>query len=249
MWISAAPATPRIAVPPALDAVAVFKARCEARALLYGAGDLDLHDAVDELEQFARALGINRKIGIDGSQAIMAAAFKPVRERESANSPIGLNAENAPVGANPETAPNGANPDISTIVENPNSAPNAKRDAFLEAYRRQWEANRKYSTANCSLSEMQAIVDASMRRRGTPQSTIDALLLALRRGLSCLADPGNRDHLRCCDEAAIRKIATELMTWPGKTKDGKPRPWLPAWEKDDVAKLLGVWRTVGGSKT
>lgn len=196
MWISAAPATPRIAVPPAVDAVAVFKARCIARAHLYGAGELDLHTAVDELEAFARSLGINRKIGIDGSQAIMAAAFRPVRMREWAEE----NSSAAP--ANSEHVPN---------FSEENSSP--------------------------------------VRSSRTPASTIDALLYGLRRGLSCLSDPGNRERLSRCDEAAIRKIATELMTWPGKTKDGKPRPWLPAWEKDDIAKLLGVWRTVGGSKT
>jgi hypothetical protein len=85
MLISEAFRRPRISRPEidsTVDPVAVFKLRCEARAYLYGEGELDLHDAVDELEAFARSLGINHKIGINGSQAIMADAFRPVRERE-----------------------------------------------------------------------------------------------------------------------------------------------------------------------
>jgi hypothetical protein len=73
--------------------------------------------------------------------------------------------------------------------------------------------------------------------KGTPASTIEALLYELRAGLSCLADPGARNRLRCCDEAAIGTISSELLTWKEQRK-----LWLPPWSKEDVAKLLTIWR-------
>jgi hypothetical protein len=53
----------------------VFRARCEARALLWQAGELTLHEAVDELERVSRD-----RLDADSAQAIMAAAFAAVRE-------------------------------------------------------------------------------------------------------------------------------------------------------------------------
>jgi hypothetical protein len=57
----------------------VFRARCEARALLYVVRQLDLHEAVDALQRDAIASGLVRQIGQDAAQAIMAAAFSEVR--------------------------------------------------------------------------------------------------------------------------------------------------------------------------
>jgi hypothetical protein len=57
----------------------VFRARAEARALLWRAGELDLHDAVDGLQHAAeRALVAG--LGQDAVQAIIAAAFAAVRD-------------------------------------------------------------------------------------------------------------------------------------------------------------------------
>ena len=58
--------------------VALFRARCEARALLWQAGEFgnNLHDAVDPLEKFARKLRLNT----DLAQWIMHLAFKEVRD-------------------------------------------------------------------------------------------------------------------------------------------------------------------------
>jgi hypothetical protein len=57
----------------------VFRARCEARALLYAAGDLDLHEAVDDLQAAAVASGLVAAIGQDAVQAVMAEAFEGAR--------------------------------------------------------------------------------------------------------------------------------------------------------------------------
>jgi hypothetical protein len=59
----------------------VFRARCEARALLFAAGELDLHDAVDALQRGAVANGLVREIGQDEVQRIIAAAFHRERGR------------------------------------------------------------------------------------------------------------------------------------------------------------------------
>jgi hypothetical protein len=64
---------------PRIDPALAFKARCEARALLYHAGEIDLQDAVDELQASAVASGLVREIGQDEVQRIMAAAFHRVR--------------------------------------------------------------------------------------------------------------------------------------------------------------------------
>jgi hypothetical protein len=45
-------------------------------------GELDLHDAVDVLQEFAEQSGLVAAIGQDAVQAIMANEFRPIRERE-----------------------------------------------------------------------------------------------------------------------------------------------------------------------
>ena len=71
-------AKPNFAAEPE-SAVAVFRARAEARALLWQAGEFDLHEAVDALQAAAVANGLVSEIGQDAVQAIMAAAFQKVR--------------------------------------------------------------------------------------------------------------------------------------------------------------------------
>jgi hypothetical protein len=63
-----------------VDLVDVFLARAEARAYLWSIGDLDLHEAVDVLQADAECDGLVERIGQDGVQEIIAAAFRPLRE-------------------------------------------------------------------------------------------------------------------------------------------------------------------------
>jgi hypothetical protein len=65
-----------------VDPIAVFRPRCEARALLYGAGEFDLHEAVDKLQVDAVRDGLVGSIEQDAVQAIIADAFLPVRHSE-----------------------------------------------------------------------------------------------------------------------------------------------------------------------
>jgi hypothetical protein len=71
-----APHSPPAARPSALE---IFIARCEARAVLWAAGELSLHDAVDVLQADAVRDGLVAEIGQDAVQAIMAKAFEAVR--------------------------------------------------------------------------------------------------------------------------------------------------------------------------
>jgi hypothetical protein len=56
----------------------LFKARAEARALLYAACMIDLHEAIDPLQAFAVESGLVNQIGQDAVQAILADAFHAV---------------------------------------------------------------------------------------------------------------------------------------------------------------------------
>jgi hypothetical protein len=65
--------------PKTVDPMLAFTARCEARALLFTSGEIDLIDAVDALQAAAVASGLVHEIGQDAVQAIIAAAFERVR--------------------------------------------------------------------------------------------------------------------------------------------------------------------------
>jgi hypothetical protein len=62
-----------------LDPIVAFRARCEARAILWAACEFDLPTAVDKLQADAVRDGLVDEIGQDEVQRIMAAAFHRVR--------------------------------------------------------------------------------------------------------------------------------------------------------------------------
>jgi hypothetical protein len=61
----------------------VFVARAEARAILYAACELDLHEAVDELQAAAVRTGLVAELGQDAVQHILADAFHAVCGRRA----------------------------------------------------------------------------------------------------------------------------------------------------------------------
>jgi hypothetical protein len=61
------------------SALAILGVRCEARALLWQAGEIDLHSAVDDLQASAVASGLVAEIGQDAVQEIITRAFKAVQ--------------------------------------------------------------------------------------------------------------------------------------------------------------------------
>jgi hypothetical protein len=70
------------AKPRLVDPVDAFRARCEARAMLYGAGEYTLIEAVDGLQEAAERAGLLEQIGQDQVQQIMSDAFAPFREAQ-----------------------------------------------------------------------------------------------------------------------------------------------------------------------
>jgi hypothetical protein len=61
------------------DPIEVFTARCEARAILFEAGEFDLQSAVDVLQTAAESTGLVTLLGQDRVQGLMARAFAPIR--------------------------------------------------------------------------------------------------------------------------------------------------------------------------
>jgi hypothetical protein len=61
------------------DPLEVLQARARARATLYAAGELSLHDAVDVLQAWAVDTGLVAEVGQNLVQLIIARAFARVR--------------------------------------------------------------------------------------------------------------------------------------------------------------------------
>jgi hypothetical protein len=61
----------------------VLWARAQARAFLWSIGDIDMPEAVDQLETYAHDSGLVRELGQDAVQMFIGAAFQPY-QREMA---------------------------------------------------------------------------------------------------------------------------------------------------------------------
>ena len=66
-------------IAPPFDKTNTFIALCWARAQLYAAGTIGLHDAVDSLQEWAVEKGLVAEIGQDEVQLIMAREFARAR--------------------------------------------------------------------------------------------------------------------------------------------------------------------------
>ena len=144
-----------------LDPVEVFRARCEARALLWRANEFGLHEAVDKLRHDAERGGLVERIGQDRVQAIMAAAFHTVRDT---------------VAADPEMVPDalpeadGRGAPRSTVE----AVVYALREYGRDALRR---GNTRARLAGLSNRQIEAVI-ARLRMRGKcPRITDDLLSL------------------------------------------------------------------------
>jgi hypothetical protein len=65
-----------------IDPLTVFKARAEARALLWKCCEIDLYEAVDILQYAAKRAGLIDQLGQDRVQKIIADAFHRFRAHE-----------------------------------------------------------------------------------------------------------------------------------------------------------------------
>jgi hypothetical protein len=64
------------------DPVEAFTALCQARAMLFARGELELHEAVDALQAAAVRAGLVEQLGQDEVQRLMAEAFGRVRDQQ-----------------------------------------------------------------------------------------------------------------------------------------------------------------------
>jgi hypothetical protein len=94
--------------------VEVFRLRSQARAALVANGEMDLRDAVDELQRVAESYGLIAEFGEDEIQRILSEAFRPFVE--TARSPI-ENARAAQVNEQATQADNGSGEKWPTMDE------------------------------------------------------------------------------------------------------------------------------------
>jgi hypothetical protein len=79
--MSSAPST--TAVHPQPAAIEMFRARAEARAHLYSIGEIDLHAAIDVLQEYAERHGLIAEYGQRCIQHVISGASRPVRAEEA----------------------------------------------------------------------------------------------------------------------------------------------------------------------
>jgi hypothetical protein len=66
--------------PHVIDPLPSFTERAKAKAAAWKAGEIDLHTAIDGLQQAAEAFGLVIELGQDAVQAIMVEVFAPLRD-------------------------------------------------------------------------------------------------------------------------------------------------------------------------
>jgi len=181
--------------PIAVDLPEAFKLRCEARALLWAACEIDLHEAVDVLQADAERDGLVELIGQDAVQAIMASAFQSFR---------GAAAMNAPVcdicGGSPCT-----NRTFCHVCR--------KADRMAAKHRPQHGLPPNWDTMSVG-ALWEALNDR--RRWPTPQSTIEAVMHCVRaRGAEALKEPATLERLLQCDPKAKAEINRRIAALKG----------------------------------
>jgi hypothetical protein len=155
-------ANPTVTV--ALDPLAVFEARCWARAHLWSEGELDLHEAVDKLQADAERNGLVASVGQHRVQEIMAAAFAVVQRPDIVDI-----AEKLEIVPDPE-------PDHLAAASTVEAVVYALRERGATALQSERMRQRM---AEPSQRQLEDILARLARMRGTYPKVTDDLLLAL----------------------------------------------------------------------
>ncbi len=176
--------------------LAILRLRAWARARLWQAGELDLHEAVDTLQAAAVRDGLVAKLGQDRVQEIMAAAFAAVRD-------------DLPKFEDIEAEP--------TFADDAWPAP-GWREAALEYHKYRGDRVSIVPYAPENLARLRRLMDDNVsldrawhelndRNRPTPKATIDAVWWAIcEHGMSALAEPRIADRIANFDEAARSEL-------------------------------------------
>ena len=72
--------------------------------------------------------------------------------------------------------------------------------------------------------------------RRAAQSTVDALMYALRHGISALDKPDNLHRLRDLDDQQLRTCVVQLLKQTA------------AWTQDEVGVLVATWKKLNGRR-
>jgi hypothetical protein len=170
-----------------------FELRCWARAQLFQLGELELHEAVDLLQELAQEDGFVAAIGQDEIQRIMADAFAAVRDFEAdcqADTP-----------SEDEVDPHWRKAAQEYHEDR------AGRSNIVWSDKDNDEIKRVQRLMSPDVSFERALAEVNARRRPTPQRTIEAILHCVReRGIAALKEPANIERLLRCDADAKAQI-------------------------------------------
>jgi hypothetical protein len=197
----------------------VLTSRALARATLWQAGDLDLHEAVDMLQAAAVRDGLVAKLGQDRVQEMMAAAFAAVRDDLLKFEDIEAELTFAD-GAQSEPGWRDAAVDYHKDRSVRVSVTSYTADQLARL--------RELMADNVTLERAWHEINHPADRAAA--STVEALMLALReRGAAALAEPEYQKRLADMSTAQMRDVLARLMAL---------RPSYPAID-DELLFLLG----------
>ena len=199
----------------------VFVARAEARALLYAAGEVTLHEAVDELQLAAERDGLLAKLGQDEIQRIMAAAFARVRDARNVGPPFRDKLRIEFRCRNIWDAPGWRE-----------AAPQYRANRPSPPDRQTIERARRLLDDNVSLERAWHEINARPGRAA--QTTVEALMFSLRDGVGALSRPDTLRRLSELDDLQLREVVVRLLQF--KTEIAEP------WTPEEVEILLAVRR-------
>jgi hypothetical protein len=173
--------------------------RVRARALLWSAGELELPEAVDELQVAAERDGLVAGVGQDEVQRLMAEAFAAVRDDET--------------------------PEISSTLSNDAWSAPGWRDAAVEYHKDRGNRTLIVEIEPERLARLRALMadDVSLERvyaeihshwfsNRSAASTIEALMFCLReRGEAAFTEPDHRRRLAELSSTQLREVIARLI--------------------------------------
>jgi hypothetical protein len=152
------------AKPTIISKFEIFIARAWARATLFAAGEMTLHNAVDELQQYAVVSGLVAELGQDEIQHVMSAAFANVHRDIwiTASDPDRVEIE--PIREQPCAAASTVEAVVYALRTNGTAAIAANRERLIEVSATQLEdvivrlsaARQRYSSITDHLLELLA---------------------------------------------------------------------------------------------
>jgi hypothetical protein len=218
-----------------IDPPTVFIARAEARAALWAAGEITLHDAVDELWAIAVSDGLVVWLGADQVQRALADTFAPARGDLPRDVDVvsDLVEEEIPAvsAAFTDDDYGGLSSTFAKLCREADEKQRRKLpDPRLERLRRLMDDD---------VSIERAWHEINHPTNRAAASTVEALMLGLRdRGTAALAEGPVRQRLVQLDEEQVVKVGDRLQA----LQPDVARAWAPA----EVRQLLEAWGALRG---